>query len=60
VFTAEYKAAVLAEYEAAVLAEYEAADRGQRGGILRREGLYSSHVIEWRRGGILAMLRSRR
>jgi transposase len=38
-----------AEYKARVLAEYEAAERGRRGGILRREGLYSSHVIEWRR-----------
>jgi transposase len=38
-----------AEYKAAVLAEYEAAERGRRGEVLRREGLYSSHVIEWRR-----------
>lgn len=38
-----------AEYKAAILAEYDAAERGQRGVILRREGLYSSHVIEWRR-----------
>ncbi len=38
-----------AEYKTAILAEYEAAERGQRGQILRREGLYSSHVIEWRR-----------
>jgi len=38
-----------AEYKAAILAEYDAAERGQRGEILRREGLYSSHVIEWRR-----------
>jgi transposase len=37
------------EYKAAILAEYEAAERGRRGQILRREGLYSSHVIEWRR-----------
>jgi len=37
------------EYKAAILAEYDAAERGQRGQILRREGLYSSHVIEWRR-----------
>ena len=32
-----------------ILAEYDAADRGERGAILRREGLYSSHVVEWRR-----------
>nr|WP_174812362.1 transposase [Nocardioides szechwanensis] len=38
-----------AEYKAQILAEYEAADRGVRGSILRREGLYSSHIIEWRR-----------
>jgi hypothetical protein len=33
-----------AEYKASVLAEYDAADRGERGAILRREGLYSSHL----------------
>ncbi len=38
-----------AEYKAAILAEYDAAERGERGEILRREGLYSSHVVEWRR-----------
>ena len=38
-----------AAYKAAILAEYDEAERGQRGQILRREGLYSSHVIEWRR-----------
>lgn len=38
-----------AEYKASVLAEYEAADRGERGAILRREGLYSSHIVEWRK-----------
>lgn len=38
-----------AEYKAQILAEYDAADRGERGAILRREGLYSSHIIEWRR-----------
>ena len=37
-----------AEYKASVLAEYDAADRGERGAILRREGLYSSHIVEWR------------
>ena len=30
------------------MAEYDAADRGERGAILRREGLYSSHIVEWR------------
>jgi transposase len=38
-----------AEFKAAILAEYDAADRGERGEILRREGLYSSHIIEWRK-----------
>ncbi len=38
-----------AEYKAKILAEYDAADRGDRGAILRREGLYSSHIIEWRK-----------
>lgn len=38
-----------AEYKARILAEYEDAERGQRGVILRREGLYSSHIIEWRK-----------
>jgi transposase-like protein len=38
-----------AEYKAKILAEYDAADRGERGTILRREGLYSSHIIEWRK-----------
>ena len=37
-----------AEYKAGIVAEYDAADRGERGVILRREGLYSSHIIEWR------------
>ena len=37
------------EYKARILAEYDAAERGQRGAILRREGLYSSHLIDWRR-----------
>ena len=38
-----------AEYKAAVVAEYDAAPDGEKGAVLRREGLYSSHVIEWRR-----------
>lgn len=37
-----------AEYKAAILAEYDAAEHGVRGAVLRREGLYSSHIIEWR------------
>ncbi len=38
-----------AEYQGAVLAEYDAVDRGVRGAVLRREGLYSSYIIEWRK-----------
>jgi transposase len=38
-----------AEYKLAVLAEYDAAPEGEKGSILRRESLYSSHVTEWRR-----------
>ena len=29
--------------------EYDAAPNGEKGALLRREGLYSSHIIEWRR-----------
>jgi hypothetical protein len=33
-----------------IVAEYEqAGDPGARGALLRREGLYSSHISEWRR-----------
>jgi len=32
-----------------VVAEYDAAAAGGKGAVLRREGLYSSHVTEWRR-----------
>ncbi len=38
-----------AEFKAAILAEYDNAEHGERGAILRREGLYSSHLIEWRK-----------
>jgi transposase-like protein len=38
-----------AQYKLDVVAEYDAAAAGQKGAVLRREGLYSSHVIEWRR-----------
>ena len=37
------------EYKDRILAEYESAEHGQRGAILRREGLYTSHLVEWRR-----------
>lgn len=40
-----------AEYKAEILAEYDTWPKGseQRGAILRREGLYSSHISEWRK-----------
>jgi transposase len=38
-----------AEFKSRMLAEYDAADRDERGAILRREGLYSSHIAEWRK-----------
>jgi hypothetical protein len=39
-----------AAYKLAILAEYEAAtEEGARGAILRREGLYTSHITDWRR-----------
>lgn len=41
-----------AEYKAQILAEYDAADRGERGAVLRREGLYSSHIVEWRKAAV--------
>jgi transposase len=41
-YSAEYKLAVLAEYDGCV-------GDGDKGALLRREGLYSSHIVEWRR-----------
>lgn len=38
-----------AEYKLRILAEYDAAGPGEKGALLRREGLYSSHLVEWRR-----------
>ena len=32
-----------------MLAAYDAAADGEKGALLRREGLYSSHIVEWRR-----------
>jgi transposase len=36
-------------YKLATVAEYENAPNGEKGAILRREGLYSSHIVEWTR-----------
>ena len=52
-----------ARYKQEVLAAYEAAPDGEKGAILRREGLYSSLITEWRRArdaGALAGLKQPR
>ncbi len=58
-----------ADYKADILAEYDSHPKGsdQRGAILRREGLYSSHISEWRkqanagaRDGLAAKSKKRR
>lgn len=41
-FSAEYKLAILERYDACV-------GDGDKGALLRSEGLYSSHIAEWRR-----------
>jgi transposase len=55
-FTASYKVAILDELD-------HASAPGAKGVIIRREGLYSSHITEWRRlralGGLEALGRSR-
>ena len=55
-FPAVYKLAILDELDHATAS-------GAKGAILRREGLYSSHVTEWRRlralGGLAALGRPR-
>lgn len=38
-----------ATYKLEILAEIDAAPRGEVGAILRREGLYSSLITEWRK-----------
>lgn len=49
-FDAAYKLAILGEYE-------RLTDPGAKGALLRREGLYSSHVVEWRRARDVGALR---
>lgn len=41
-FSDDYKLAILAEYD-------RLTDAGAKGALLRREGLYSSNIVEWRR-----------
>jgi len=50
-FTAEYKLCILAEADAA------AAQPGAIGALQRREGLYSSHLVTWRRERQAGMLK---
>jgi transposase len=52
-----------AKYKLEILKEVAAAERGDVGKILRREGLYSSHLTDWKRErdeGALAALAKRR
>ncbi|WP_156781359.1 transposase [Mycobacterium gordonae] len=37
-----------AKYKLEMLAAYDAAPEGEKGALLRREGLYSSHIVQWR------------
>lgn len=52
-----------AKYKAEILAEYDRLDRDGRGALLRREGLYSSLISEWRKqrdkGALEALGKSR-
>lgn len=51
-FSARYKLTILDEYD-------RLSEPGAKGALLRREGLYSSHIVEWRRArdvGALAEL----
>ena len=50
-FTAEYKLRILAEADAA------ASQPGAIGALQRREGLYSSHLVTWRRERQAGMLK---
>jgi hypothetical protein len=38
-----------ARYKAEILAEYERLDKAGKGALLRREGLYTSLISEWRK-----------
>ena len=55
-FSAEYRMRILQEADACT-------KRGELGALLRREGLYSSHLVDWRRQrdeGVLRALTPRR
>ena len=52
-----------AQYKLEIVAEYDAAPDGEKGAVLRREGLYSSHIVDWRKSrdvGALAGLKAPR
>jgi transposase len=48
-----------AKYKARILEEYEGLDKAAKGALLRREGLYTSLISEWRkqrdRGALAAL-----
>jgi transposase-like protein len=50
-FSAEYKLAILAEYD-------RCTESGEKGALLRREGLYSSLVTDWRRQHRMGLLKA--
>src|ERR1044072_6586417 len=55
---------ISAEYQLAILSEVDRCDQpGQIGALLRRERLYSSHLVDWRRqretGALAALARKR-
>ena len=52
-FTAEYKLRILREMDACT-------EAGQKGELLRREGLYSSHITAWRRARAVGELQALR
>src|SRR3954452_4959144 len=46
----QYFRVLNAAYKLAILEEYDACEGdADKGALLRREGLYSSHIVEWRR-----------
>jgi transposase-like protein len=51
-FSPEYKLAILEEYE-------RITEDGGKGALLRREGLYSSHIVEWQRAREVGALSGR-
>ena len=44
------------EYKQRILKEYAETEVGKKGAILRREGLYSSHIASWRRAHMKVVL----